>query len=728
VAELYQRTVPVGLIFRAAQAQQGPERRFFVDRANSIPLISLVRIRPYLYWTQPPETVLSENRPDFRRGIDWAKLRAAAAQQHLAQMIQQRARLTWRRAASIAAGLVLLAVFSVWVWIYWGLPRVPDAESLWALNRQASVMFVDREGDILGVRGAYYGRRAPLSELPDYVPQAFLAIEDRRFYQHEGVDRMAVMRAILANLRAGETVQGGSTISQQLARNLFLTRRQTVNRKLREMVLASRIERRLTKDEILELYLNRVYLGDQAYGVDAAARRFFGKTAAELTLAEAAMIAGLPRAPSENAPTRNLEGAVERQHVVLDAMVEAGFISPEQRDEARAQRIRIVERPDSERSMGYAFDLAVEQARAAIGDNTPDIVIHMTVDRQVQEAAGSSIRRRLGNRAFGRRPLQAAFMAVDREGGIRALVGGTDYETSKFNRVTQALRQPGSAFKTFVYTAAIEAGLDTEDVRYDEPVVIDGWRPRNYDDGYRGAVTLRTAFAQSINTVAAEVADEVGPRRVADVARRLGVTSMPDRGAFVPPSIALGSIETTLWDMTSAFAAFMNDGLRVDAHIVSRVTNAAGQELYVRPADQPQRVLDEGVARRMTSMMGAVVLRGTGTAARLDRDIAGKTGTSSDWRDAWFVGYSADFTAGVWVGHDDFTSMGRTTGGTLPAQIWADAMRVAHRDVEAHPLPGIEQPAYTPHQVEMASFFDELADAFGESKIEGFPDLPEIFQ
>ncbi|MGD9979877.1 MAG: transglycosylase domain-containing protein [Hyphomonadaceae bacterium] len=670
------------------------------------------------------------NRPDFRRSIDWAKVRAAAAQEHLNRVLGQR--MTWRKVASIAAGGVLLFVVSLWLWIYWGLPRVPDADSLWALNRQESVMFVDREGEILGVRGPYYGNRARLGEIPDYVPQAFLAIEDRRFYEHEGVDRMAVLRALIANLRAGETVQGGSTISQQLARNLFLTPRQTLNRKLREMVLASRIERRLTKDEILELYLNRVYLGDQAYGVDAAARRFFGKPSSELTLAEAAMLAGLPKAPSRSAPTESLERATARQHVVLEAMVDAGFITPEQRDEARAQEIRVVERPNVERAMGYAFDLAVEQARAVVGRDTPDLVIQMTIDRDTQEAAANSIRRRLGNRAFGRRPLQAAIVALDRDGGVRALVGGTDYNTSKFNRVTQAQRQPGSAFKTFVYTAAIESGLDTEDVRYDEPIVIDGWRPRNYDEGYRGAVTLRTAFALSINTVAASVADEVGPPRVADVARRLGVNNMPARNAFVPPSIALGSIEVTLWDMVSAFGVYMNDGMRVDPHIVQRVTNTAGQEIYVRPPFNAPRVLDEEVVRRMTSMMGAVVLRGTGTGARIgDRDIAGKTGTSSDWRDAWFVGYSRDFTAGVWVGHDDFTSMGRTTGGTLPAQIWADTMRVAHEGVENHALPGIEQPAYTPAQVEMASFFDELANAFGDSPgdddDDDFPDLGDIF-
>jgi penicillin-binding protein 1A len=669
---------------------------------------------------------LSDQRPDLRRSIDWARLRAAAAQRQLQQLLGDQQRFTWRRAASFAAGAALLLVLGVWVWIYWGLPRVPDADALWALNRQESVMFVDHDGEILGVRGPYYGRRVRLGDMPDYVPQAFLAIEDRRFYEHEGVDRMAVLRAILANMRAGETVQGGSTISQQLARNLFLNRRQTVNRKLREMVLASRIERRLTKDDILELYLNRVYLGDQAYGVDAAARRYFGKPATELTLAEAALLAGLPKAPSDLAPSSNLEGATERQHVVLESMVAAGFITPEQRDAARAQRIRVVRRPPIERSMGYAFDLAVEQARAQVGENTPDLVIQMTIDRDVQEAAAEAIRRRLGNRAFGRRPLQASYMAMDREGAIVALVGGTDYNTSKFNRVTQAQRQPGSTFKTFVYTAAMEAGLDTEDVRYDEPVVIGGWRPRNYDDEYRGAVTLRTAFALSINTVAASVGSEIGPSRVADVARRLGVRGMPERNQFVPPSIALGSIETTLWDMTSAFGSFMSGGFRVDPHIIARVTNSAGQELYVRPPYQPPRVLDPEVVNRMNSMMGAVVLRGTGAAARLgDRDVAGKTGTSSDWRDAWFVGYTADYVAGVWVGHDDFTSMGRTTGGTIPAQIWADTMRVAHEGVENHPLPGYEQPVRSPQEVEMATFFDDLADAFGESNI--VEDLTDIF-
>lgn len=673
---------------------------------------------------------MSDKRPDLRRGIDWAKLRASAAQQQFQHLIDQRRRVTWSAVASVAAGVVLVAVVSVWVWIYWGLPRVPDADALWALNRQPSVMFVDREGEILGVRGPYYARRARLNEIPDYVPQAFLAIEDRRFYEHEGVDRMAVLRALFANLRAGGTVQGGSTISQQLARNLFLTPKQTINRKLREMVLASRIERRLTKDEILELYMNRVYLGDQAFGIDAASRRFFGKPSSQLTLAEAAMLAGLPKAPSRSAPTESFERATARQHVVLEAMVEAGYITAEQRDQARAEKINVVERPNVERTMGYAFDLAVEQARGLVGRSAPDLVIQLTIDPAVQTAAADSIRRRLGNRAFGRRPLQAAYLALDREGGVRAMIGGTDYGTSKFNRVTQARRQPGSTFKTFVYAAALEYGLDTEDVRYDEEIVIDNWRPRNYDDGFRGAVTLRTAFAQSINTVAASVTHEIGAPRVADVARRLGISNMPARNQFTPPSISLGSIETTLWEMTGAFGAFMAEGHQMDAHIVLAVTNSAGEELYRRPPFEGPRVIEEDIVHRMNSMMGAVVLRGTGTGAALQgRDVAGKTGTSSDWRDAWFIGYSADFVAGVWVGHDDFTSMGRTTGGTLPAQIWNDTMRVAHRGVDAHPLPGYQQPARTPRAVEMASFFDALADAFGDPSSDDLGDrLSDIFR
>lgn len=651
-------------------------------------------------------------------GLDWAKLRAAAAQDHVGNLLKQRSKFTLATAAAVGAGLALLAVIGVWFWIYWGLPRVPDATTLWSTNRQPGVTFIDRENHQIGVRGAYYGRRVALRELPSYVPQAFLAIEDRRFYEHSGVDRMAVIRAVWVNLWAGHTVQGGSTISQQLARNLFLTPAQTVNRKLREMVLASRIERQLTKDEILELYLNRVYLGDQAYGIDAAAHRFFGKPAAELSLAEAAMLAGLPKAPSRSAPTEDLARATARQRVVLDAMVNAGFITAAQADAAKRETIHVPRRENVEASLGYIFDMAVDEARQHVGRDASDLVIQLTIDKTVQDAAADAVRRRLGNRAFGRRPLQAAMVLVDRTGAVRALIGGTNYGATKFNRAVQAMRQPGSSFKAFVYTAALEHGFDTEDVRYDEPVVIDGWRPRNYDEGYRGPVTLRTAFALSINTVAAEVTSEVTPRAVADVAARFGVHTMPSRADFVPPSIALGSVEVNVWDMTQAFSVFMDEGELNRSYLVARVGNASGETLYQHVAVAPQRVLDADVAHRMTSMLGAVVLRGTGTAAQMPgRDSAGKTGTSQDYRDAWFIGYTADYAAGVWVGFDDRTPMGRITGGSIPTQIWADTMRVAHRDTPAHPLIGIEQPRYSPRDLESGGFFKALADAFGASDL-----------
>lgn len=684
--------------------------------------------------------------PDPRGGIDWAKLRLAAAQEHLSRLMGQRTRNAWGIAAIAGGVAALLAVVGVWIYIYWGLPSVPNKDALWSLNRQPGITFIDGQGRTLGVRGPYYGQRASLADLPSYVPHAFLAIEDRRFYEHAGVDRAAIVRAFFANMQAGRTVQGGSTITQQLARNLFLTPRQTVRRKVQEMVLASRIEQLMSKDEILELYLNRIYLGERAYGIEAAAQRYFGKPASELTLAEAALIAGLPKAPSRSAPTTNLERAQERQRVVLNAMVEAGYITDEQRDAAVAEEIEIVgQRPEND--LGYVFDMAFAEACDIVGRDrnaadgaeqsvlcpaedgeerrypprVRDLVIQVTIDPAMQRAAAAAVTEHLGARARNPdHPLQAAFIAVDRSGAVRALIGGANYSASKFNRVTQAQRQPGSAFKIFVYAAALREGLDTEDIRYDEPIAIGNWRPRNYDDGYRGAVTLRTAFALSLNTVSAQITDEIGPRDVADIASSFGIRSMPPRGEFVPTSIALGTIETTLWDMTQAVSTFMREGERVDAHLVDRISTSSGEVLFQFQPVPPQRVYDRELAHRMTSLMGAVVIRGTGTRAQLPgRDTAGKTGTSQDWRDAWFVGYTADFTGGVWVGFDDDTSMnrvrgvGRITGGAIPAEIWNDVMTVAHRGVPDHDLPGIEQPRRTERQLELADFYNMLKDAFG---------------
>ncbi|MBI1186904.1 MAG: PBP1A family penicillin-binding protein [Alphaproteobacteria bacterium] len=696
-------------------------------------------------------------------GVEWARNRLAAARAQWADLVSKKRPNIWGIAAIVGGVAALAAVIGVWAFIYWGLPSVPNAQALWSINRQPGVTFLDREGRVLGVRGPYYSQRVSLEELPSYVPHAFLAIEDRRFYEHAGIDRAAIIRAFFANLQAGRTVQGGSTITQQLARNLFLNPRQTVRRKVQEMVIASRIEQLLSKDDILELYLNRLYLGERAFGVDAAARRYFGRPATELTLAQAAILAGLPKAPSRSAPTENLERAQARQRLVLQAMVEARYITAEQRDAAAAEEIEIVgQQPEND--LGYVFDLAFARACDEVGRDRRareeeagailcpreegadrryppqrrDLVIRLTVDANLQRAAGRSVREHLGARANNREhPLQAAFLAVDREGGVRALVGGANYSRSKFNRVVQARRQPGSAFKAFVYAAALREGLDTEDVRYDEPIVIGNWRPRNYDEGYRGAVTLRTAFALSLNTVAAQVTDEVGPRRVADLAASFGISTMPRPREFVPTSIALGTKEVTLWDMTQAFSVFMHQGVRIESHLVDSIASSSGEELYRYQGPPPERVYDQALSQQMTSLLGAVVLRGTGTRAQMrGRDVAGKTGTSQDWRDAWFVGYTADYTAGAWVGLDDFTPMnrvrgvGRITGGAIPAEIWNDVMTVAHRDLPARPLPGIEQPRRSERQLMLADFYNSLREAFGANDfpVEARPPPDDYFR
>jgi penicillin-binding protein 1A len=555
------------------------------------------------------------------------------------------------------------------------------------------------------------------------VKDAFLAIEDKRFYDHRGVDRQGIIRAMLTNLRAGETVQGGSTITQQLVKNLFLSPDRTVLRKLQEMILAGRIENRLTKEEILELYLNRVYLGDQAYGVDAAARRFFGKPAIELNVAEAAMIAGLPKAPSRATPTENLARAKERQKLVLAAMVEAGWLTEAERAGAAETPIVVASRNMPEGDLGYLLDMAAEEAKSRVSRPAADLIITMTVDLGLQDAAQQSVERALG--PAGRRqdhPLQGALVAVNREGAIKALVGGTNYDKNKFNRVTQAQRQPGSAFKIFVYAAAMERGFDPETIRFDEPVQIGSWRPKNYDEGYRGAVSLRYAFTHSLNTVAAEIADEVGVNDVADLACEFGVTSLPcteeaRRKKPIMPSIALGSMEVTLLDMTQGVSVFMRGGERIDAYLVSKVENSRGDVLFARPVIAPMRVYPEENVLQMNNLMGQVVREGTGMSARLPgRDFAGKTGTTQDWRDAWFVGYTADMAAGVWVGYDDNSQMPRITGGSVPAAIFSDFMRVAVSETKNNKIPGINMPRKSERRVRASSFFDRLAQAFGKPK------------
>jgi len=627
---------------------------------------------------------LSDNGPDFRRGIDWARVRAAAAQQHFQQMLGERHRFTWRRVASISAGAVLVLVLGLWIWIYWGLPQVPDAQTLWALNRQPSIMFVDNQDNIIGVRGAYYGRRTPLHDLPAYVPQAFIAIEDRRFYEHEGVDRMAILRAVLANLRAGETVQGASTISQQLARNLFLTPEQSINRKLREMVLASRIERRLTKDEILEMYLNRVYLGAGTFGVAAASRRYFGKSAKSLDLAEAAVIAGLPKAPSRYSPLTNPDGAWERAKVVLAAMADDDAI-----DAATVAMVRPPQfiAPVAGATVRYFTDWVMERAADYVGVGDRDLVVVTTLDTRLQRVAEQAVESRLALDGPKLGATQAALVALTPDGAVRALVGGRNYSDSQFNRAISAHRQPGSSFKPFVYLAALEAGLTPDTERDDAPYENRGWSPENYDGNYLGAITLRDALARSVNTVAVRVADEVGRTAIIRVAQRLGIASPLEPNRSLP----LGTSEVTLYEMVRSFAAFANNGNKTEPYVILDVRTTDGTMLYEHPSTPATPVIAPQQLAEMNQMLFEVTQTGTGKRADLSpRPAAAKTGTSQDWRDAWFIGYTADLVTGVWVGNDDNSAMSKVVGGGIPATIWKAYMVAASKDLPVRTLPGID--------------------------------------
>lgn len=648
----------------------------------------------------------------FENGVSWARLRVQRANDVLRDAVRRRSRKALLGAAGLGVALGLLGLAVLGIGIFTGLPAVPNADSLWAYNRAGQgVTFLDAEGEVLGVRGPFYGERVRLADLPPHVPKAFLAIEDQRFYQHGGIDEKALARAAAANISAGETVQGGSTITQQLVKNLFLTPERTMRRKLQEIALAARVERKLTKDEILELYLNRVYLGEQAYGVDAAARRYFGRSASKLTVGQAAILAGLPKAPSSYAPTVGLEKAKARQKLVLQAMVEVGDLTQEAADQAAAEPLEIKGRRGEPDGLGYVFDAAMEEAQGLVGPLPPDAVLKLSIDPRLQAAAAQALRQGLGKRATAKKgPLQSALVSIGQDGGVRALVGGYDYRASKFNRATQALRQPGSTFKAFVFTAALETGLSPDTVRFDEPVEIDGWKPNNHGETFRGAVTLRTAYALSLNTVAASVAEEIGQERVVEVAQRLGLSAKMEPY----PSIALGVTQATPMEMTEAFSVYMRTGKALPAFLVRQISDTRGAALFTRKPAAPTPVLDERVALAMNNIMGKVILSGTGTAARLDRDAAGKTGTSEEYRDAWFVGYTADLTTGVWVGRDDDKPTGRITGGAIPADIWARYMRQAVKGTEPKPIPGIADLPPTSRDQELADFYRMLRDVLRE--------------
>jgi len=611
------------------------------------------------------------------------------------------------RAAGVIAVTGCLTLALLWNALFADMPRLPDTDELWDQSRQPSIAFIDATGEVIAVRGPDYGRVVRLKELPSHVIDAFISIEDRKFREHEGVDFLAIVRAMLENLRAGHTVQGASTITQQLAKNLFLTTDQTLMRKAQEARLALELENRLSKEEILELYLNRIYLGAGAYGVEAASRIYFGTDIREVSLAQAAMLASFPKAPSRFSSAAASPRVRARQLYVLSQMREAGFISRAEEEEAAAEELTLA--PEQRDAFsGHALDYAADQVRLLVPNPPPDLVVTLTLDLSLQTATQEALEAGLA-RAVGAK--EGAVLLADTDGAIRAMVGGRDYQASKFNRAVQARRQPGSAFKMFVYAAALEAGLQPGTIRYDEPVRIGSWRPRNYDGGYRGPVTLSEALALSLNTVAAQLGVEIGIDKVAALARRFGVKS--ELGDY--PSLALGSDETTLLDLVTGYGVLARGGLEVSPYMVTEVRNTRGERLYRRSTSSAQRLYPPDLTEDMNAMLSRVVLRGTGRAAQVPGwQIAGKTGTSQDWRDAWFLGYSTRYVCGVWLGNDDDASMGRMTGGEGPARIFASAMTRAHQGLTPEPLPGASRPEdfLDPDQQARLAFFRSLSAAF----------------
>ena len=598
----------------------------------------------------------------------------------------------WDRPGRIVAGafgvvLVLCVVFiGVMIAVAPGIPRGAD---LYALNRPQALTFTDQKGEAVGVRGAIVGDRLKLAEMPKYLPAAFMAMEDRDFYKHPGIDLSGLLRAAYVDLKAGRVVQGGSTITQQVVKIVLLSPDRTFSRKLQEFGGAFVLENKLSKDEILDLYLNRIYLGSGAYGVDGASQVYFGKSARRVTLPEAAMLAALTRAPSAFSPRRDLASAQMRAGKVLDAMVESGAITKQQADEARAHPATVID-PTENLARDYFLDAAADEVKALAPYATGDLNITTTMDPALQEAARAQIARVLNQRsAHNAHAGQGALVSIATDGEIRALIGGKDYAESAFNRITKAHRQPGSAFKPFVYLAALENGLTPWTTRVDEPVTIKdkgtkAWSPDNYTEMHLGPMSLQQAFAQSINTIAVQLGQEVGPSRVISVAHRLGIESPLQPVA----SIALGTSEVTPLELAAAYASFATVGQRVQPYTVLEIRKPDGTVLYRRNPPTQGRVISEAEALAMNDMMYQVVQWGTGRGAAVPgHEVAGKTGTSADYRDAWFVGFSPEFVTAVWVGNDDFTPMKKVTGGSLPAQIWSGFMRTALKDVPPKPLP-----------------------------------------
>lgn len=578
-------------------------------------------------------------------------------------------------AASLKFGtlIALLGLMVTGIFVAIARGELESFEDLKASPNGQMIRVRAADGTVIQTLGPSFGRWIPVSEIPHEMKDAMVAVEDRRFYYHPGIDPYGLARAVFVSLTDGGGLRATSTITQQLARNVYLNNNRDIGRKLREMILAMAMETKFSKEQILELYLNKVYFGGGAYGVDAASRRFFDHGAEDISLAEATIIAGLVKAPSRYSPTADAKAAIGRAGVVLEVMQDAGMITPAEAASVHPAKVRLAPEPKQD-SVRYFTDWALPQLEGLIDETEKPIDVWTTLDLGMQRAASSAIR------AGVPRGAQGALVSIDRDGAVRAMVGGTDYATSNYNRAVTALRQPGSAWKVFVYLAALEGGYRPEDKVVDEAVTIDGWSPRNSSGSYSGEITLRTAFAYSKNTVAAKLGQDIGTSSIASMARRFGISTP----IATTPAMVLGSSDTRVLDMTQAFASIAARGKSVTPYAISKVTTIDGDVIYQhKPARQVQLVEDY-VAGAMTDLMQSAVATGTGRAAAIGRPVAGKTGTTSSNKDGWFLGFSSGLTTGVWMGRDDARAVGNLQGGTAPAAAWANYMRtaVARRPVE----------------------------------------------
>ncbi|MCT6824132.1 transglycosylase domain-containing protein [Bartonella apis] len=561
--------------------------------------------------------------------------------------------------------------------------RMPQASTWDIPQRPPNVRIIDRNGFLIANRGTTGGEALSLKEMSPWIPKAVVAIEDRRFYDHYGVDPIGIARAMVTNIIHSRSKQGGSTLTQQLAKNLFLSPDRTLERKVQEALLALWLEHKYTKDQILEMYLNRVYLGSGAYGVEAASRRYFGKSAKDVDLMEAATLAGLLKAPSRLSPARDPKAANDRAKLVLAAMKEEGMVNNAEVAMAEAEPMAKAESYWTG-SENYVADQVVQQLPFLIGETDKDIVVETTLDMTLERAAEEAIRTQISENGEKRDVSQGALVSIDKSGAIRAMVGGVDYAQSQFNRATDAKRQPGSTFKPFVYLAALEAGRTPNTIRNDAPVRIGNWTPRNYGGKYMGEVTLTTALSHSLNSVAAQLIMEVGTDKVIEVAHRLGIHSALSDNA----SIALGTSEVSLLELTGAFVPFANGGYKPQLRLISKVEDTNGKTIYDFGEITANRVVEPDIVGMMNAMLEQTVENGTARKAAIDRPSAGKTGTSQDFRDAWFIGYTTDYVTGIWFGNDDGHPMKTISGGSLPVRAWKSYMTVAEKSLPVSPLPG----------------------------------------